>query len=116
MSPIDAREQDAFWSRSYWRESYYRLEYDYEDYAPAFCVGYIGQAQYGGCFDDARHSLCANWIRIKGDSRLELDEALPAIRAAWDRAERAEPEWEMPSVSEMPLALPQSASLALAAA
>jgi hypothetical protein len=101
MNPIDAREQDAYWSRSYWLESYYRLEFDYEDYAPAFCVGYIGKAQYGGEFEDARNSLCANWIRIRGDSRLELDEALLAIRAAWDRAGRAEADWEMPSVSEM---------------
>lgn len=112
MSPTEAREQDAHWARAYWLESYYKLEYDYEDYAPAFCVGYIGQAQYGGSFDDARNSLCANWIRIKGDSRLELDDALRAIRAAWDRAGAAEAQWEMPSVSEMASALPREAALA----
>ena len=63
-----------------------RAELDYEDYAPAYCVGYCGFAQYGGAFEDADKSLCANWVRIKGDSRLSIDEAMQAIRAAWDHA------------------------------
>jgi len=70
----------------YWGEAYYRRECEYEDYAPAYCCGYIGYAQYGGCFEDAEKSLCANWFRIKGDSRLTVDEAMQAIRAAWDHA------------------------------
>ena len=80
--------EDAYWHSVYWTQPYYRADLDYEDYAPAYCVGYIGQAQYGGRFEDAEKSLCANWLRIKGDSRLELDEALQAIRAAWLHAEQ----------------------------
>jgi hypothetical protein len=82
---VDARKEDAYWERSYWREGYYRRGLDYEDYAPAYCVGYIGYAQYGGAFEDAENWLCANWMRIKGDSRLELDEARLAMRSAWER-------------------------------
>jgi hypothetical protein len=85
---VDAREEDAYWHRWYRRERYFRPELDYEDYAPAYCVGYIGYAQYGGAFDDAEPWLCANWERIKGDSRLKLDEALLAMRSAWDRMAR----------------------------
>jgi hypothetical protein len=85
---VDAREEDAYWERSYWREVYYRRGLDYEDYAPAYCVGYIGYAQYGGAFEDAETWLCANWIRIKGDSRLGLDEARLAMRSAWERLAR----------------------------
>jgi hypothetical protein len=81
----DARRQDAYWARTYWRERYFRPEFDYEDYAPAYCVGYIGHLQYGGDFEDAVRSLFANWECIKGNSRLSLDEAHQAIRAAWDR-------------------------------
>ena len=81
----DAREEDEHWSHAFRRERYFQPCYDYEDYAAAYCVGYIGYAQYGGTFEDAEKSLCANWIRIKGDSRLSLEEAMPAIRAAWDR-------------------------------
>ncbi len=81
VTRVDAREEDAYWERSYWREGYYQPGLDYEDYAPAFCVGYIGYAQYGGAFEDAETWLCANWMRIKGDSRLELDEARLAMRS-----------------------------------
>lgn len=78
--------EDAYWQSAYWAQPYYRNGYSYDDYAPAYCVGYIGCAQYGGRFEDAEKSLCANWIRIKGDSRLELDDAMQAIRAAWEHA------------------------------
>lgn len=81
----EMRAQDAYWARRFWQERSWRPECDYEDYAPAYCVGYVGFAQYGGDFADAEHSLCANWLRIKGDSRLGWDEAAAAIRAAWDR-------------------------------
>ena len=87
---IDPQVHDAYWQTVYWGEAYYRRECEYEDYAPAYCVGYIGYAQYGGCFEDAEKSLCANWFRIKGDSRLTVDEAMQAIRAAWDHAAQVE--------------------------
>lgn len=85
LAPIDARQEDDYWRRAFWRERYYSHGLDYEDYAPAYCVGYIGYAQYGGNYDDAETSLCANWERIRGDSRLSLDDARRAMRAAWDR-------------------------------
>jgi hypothetical protein len=88
ISRQDAQREDAYWQRHFWQERYYRAEFDYEDYAPAYCVGYVGCAQYGGRFADAERSLCANWARIKGDSGLALDDALPAIRAAWERMAR----------------------------
>ena len=84
-----AQVEDLYWSKNYWKEPYFRADYDYEDYAPAYCVGYSGCAQYGGCFEDAEKSLCANFVRIKGDSRLSWEEAREAIRAAWQRIESA---------------------------
>ena len=80
-----AQGEDLFWSGNYWKEPYFRPDYDYEDYAPAYCVGYSGRAQYGGRFNEAEPSLCANFVRIKGDSRLTWNEARDAIRAAWQR-------------------------------
>ena len=82
---VDPEQEDSYWRAACGREQYFDAGFDYEDYAPAYCVGYIGYAQYGGEFDDAEKSLCANWIRIKGDSRLTLEQAMPAMRAAWDR-------------------------------
>ncbi|HVE51816.1 MAG TPA: hypothetical protein VNB23_00385, partial [Ramlibacter sp.] len=87
---IQPEAEDAYWQGAYWAQPYARAELGYDDYAPAYCVGYIGFAQYGGRFEDAEKSLCANWIRIKGDSRLELDEAMQAIRAAWEHAADAQ--------------------------
>jgi len=86
---INPAREDAYWQSVYFGESYYRSDCGYEeDYAPAYCVGYIGFAQYGGRFEDAEKSLVANWVRIKGDSRLTVDEALQAMRAAWQHAAR----------------------------
>lgn len=84
LSWQDAGREDAYWQRTFWQERYYRCEFDYEDYAPAYCVGYMGCSQYGGNFTDALASLCANWERIKGDSRLPLEDAMPAMRAGWE--------------------------------
>jgi hypothetical protein len=96
----DAREEDAYWSGAFWQERYYRWDCDYEDYAPAYCVGYAGCAQYGGAFAQAERSLCANWERIKGDSRLSLDDALPAMRAAWDHMASRRERRARPAVAE----------------
>ena len=85
VSWAQAQREDSFWQRAFRQERYYSARFDYEDYAPAYCVGYAGWAQYGGDFGDAEPSLCANWERIKGDSRLCLEQAMPAIRAAWNR-------------------------------
>jgi len=82
---FDAASHDAHWSRFFHLESYARPGLDYEDYAAAYCVGYIGCVQYGGSFEDAEKSLISNWVRLKGDSRLELADAMAAMRAAWDR-------------------------------
>jgi hypothetical protein len=82
---LDVVREDSYWQAAYSRECYYSPPLDYEDYAPAYCVGYIGFAQYGGTFDDAEKSLWANWERIKGDSRLTFEQARLAMRAAWDR-------------------------------
>lgn len=82
---VNPAREDAYWQSVYFGESYYRSECSYEeDYAPAYCVGYCGFAQYGGRFDDAEKSLCANWFRIKGDSQLTIEEALQCMRAAWE--------------------------------
>lgn len=91
---IQPEREDAYWQSVYWAQPYFDSALSYDDYAPAYCVGYCGFAQYGGRFEDAEKSLVANWFRIKGDSRLELDDALKAIRAAWDHAEQAPVEVE----------------------
>jgi hypothetical protein len=84
---FSAQVEDLYWAHNYWKQPYFRPDYDYEDYAPAYCVGYSGCAQYGGRFEDSEKSLCANFVRIKGDSRLTWEEAIEPIRSAWARLE-----------------------------
>lgn len=95
---FSAQVEELFWSKNYWKEPYFRADYDYEDYAPAYCVGYSGCAQYGGSFEEAEKSLCANFVRIKGDSRLTWEEAIAPIHSAWRRV-AGEPahglDWEL---------------------
>lgn len=86
---FSAQLEDLFWLKNYWKEPYFLADHDYEDYAPAYCVGYSGCAQYGGSFEEAEQSLCANFARIKGDSRLTWEEALGPIKAAWRRVANA---------------------------
>jgi hypothetical protein len=82
---MDYVTEDSYWQRAFRAEGYYSPQLDYEDYAPAYCVGSIGCIQYGGSFDEAEKSLWANWERIKGDSRLPLEHARLAMQAAWNR-------------------------------
>jgi hypothetical protein len=84
---FSAQVEDLYWAHNYWKQPYFRADYDYEDYAPAYCVGYSGCAQYGGRFEDSEKSLCAKFVRIKGDSRLTWEEAIEPIRSAWARLE-----------------------------
>ena len=112
LSRYCAHLEDLFWSVNYWKESYFRPDYDYEDYAPAYCVGYSGRAQYGGRFDEAETSLCANFVRIKGDSRLTWNEARDAIRAAWQRVDVAAGHGLAWSVSQLPGRVTQQAHVA----
>jgi hypothetical protein len=98
-----AQVEDLYWSENFWKEPYFHADYDYEDYAPAYCVGYSGCAQYGGRFEDSEKSLCSNFVRIRGDSRLSWEEAREPIRAAWMRVENAEAhglDWQVNRVLE----------------
>ena len=89
LRQYSAQVEDLYWADNYWKEPYFRADYDYEDYAPAYCVGYSGCSQYGGRFEEAQKSLYANFVRIKGDSRLTWEEAVEPMRSAWMRVEPA---------------------------
>lgn len=82
--------EDAWWRDAWVFEDYACPWLDYEDYAPAYCVGYAGWHQYGGQLQDAQRCLWANWERLRGGSRLTHEQAWPAICAAWDRARRGQ--------------------------
>lgn len=64
-------------------------EYD-RDYHSAFLLGYNHRNDYpaDAHFDDHESDLEQKWNEIKGESRLQWEEAKLAARQAWDRLTR----------------------------
>lgn len=89
---FDPTAEDAYWRETYSSEPYYESGLTYDDYSPAYKVGYQGRADYGNrTWEDAEMDLQSNYQKTRGNSRLEWDDAKSASRAAWDRVERAIP-------------------------
>ena len=63
----------------------------YDDYAPAYALGYDGRSRYNTSFDAAETHLASDWDRSRGMPTLSWDQAKHATRAACHRLERAIP-------------------------
>ncbi|MDP9140398.1 MAG: hypothetical protein M3O62_06340 [Pseudomonadota bacterium] len=84
---IDPTVEDAYWREVYLNEPYYTSENSYEDYAPAYRVGYDGVVQHPDrTFEDAEVTLRSNYDEQRGTSKLSWENAKHATRAAWNRA------------------------------
>lgn len=89
---VNPTAEDAYWRKSYANEPYHNSQYTYDDYAPAYKVGYENRAKYQGqTWDQAQSALQNDYERTKGASRLAWNDAKQATRAAWHRVERAMP-------------------------
>jgi uncharacterized protein (TIGR02284 family) len=75
-----------YWQANYAADPYYVGGRLFEDYRPAYELGWASYATYGGEFDAADRVLANDWEVRKGVSSLSWDEARPASRAAWQRA------------------------------
>lgn len=76
----------------YWRDACEREPYrdparSAGDYGPAYELGWVSYQLYGGPFDVAERVVANDWLVRKGVSQLSWEEARPAVRAAWQRAE-----------------------------
>lgn len=89
---VNPTAEDAHWRSTYENEPYRKQEFSYDDYEPAYKLGYASRSQYQGqSFDQAQGQLQNDWERTKGKSRLAWEDAKPATRAAWHRVERTTP-------------------------
>jgi uncharacterized protein (TIGR02284 family) len=84
---VNPTQEDAYWRENYDKETYYDTGRPYDDYAPAYKLGYLGRAERGADFDAVEPALAAEWSSRRGDSSLDWPQARPATRAAWDRAD-----------------------------
>jgi hypothetical protein len=82
---VNPAVEDAHWRDAYTREPYVNHAFTYDDYAPAYRLGYTNRAKSTGSFEASEVQLSQDWQAIKGTSRLTWDEARNASKAAWHR-------------------------------
>jgi uncharacterized protein (TIGR02284 family) len=81
---VNPTEEDAYWRESYHREPYYVGGRTYEQYRPAYELGWSSVGRYEGDFESVEPRLADDW-RARHSDGLAWDDARPAARAAWDR-------------------------------
>jgi uncharacterized protein (TIGR02284 family) len=88
-SPAFPASEADYWREVYAREAYYEAGRNFEDYGPAYEFGWASYAAYGDAVEIADRLLASDWEQRRGISSLSWDQARPAARAAWRRAENA---------------------------
>jgi bacterioferritin (cytochrome b1) len=83
---IDPKAEDTYWQSNYSSQPYVTKGSKYEDYGPAYKLGYERYPEYHGrSFEDAELDLQRDWDTRRGDSRLTWNEAKHATRDAFNR-------------------------------
>jgi hypothetical protein len=83
---VDADDEERYWSAAYQHRPYYDSTLNYDDYRPAYELGYRMRAASDGTFDQSERRLSQDWAMVKGESRLTWEQVKQAARDAWDRA------------------------------
>jgi hypothetical protein len=83
---LDPAGEEAYWRENFQSQPYYERGLQYDDYHPAYRIGWEGRARYDGrSFEEVEPELEAEYNRIRGASRLDWSRNRRAARAAWDR-------------------------------
>ena len=87
---VNHDEEDAYWRENHVSEPYYNPGRSYDDYGPAYRMGWESRARYDeGTFDTYEPSFRNDWDEsYRAQSRLTWAEARHAARAGWERFER----------------------------
>jgi uncharacterized protein (TIGR02284 family) len=85
---VNPTAEHTYWRSAYNRESYYEPGRSYDDYGPAYELGWSSRALRDDGFDTVEPALADEWSTRRGASTLEWPQARDASRAAWDRADR----------------------------
>ena len=89
---VNPTHEDEFWRTAYADEPYVRTDFKFEDYEPAYRIGYLGAARRDGrTFEEAEPQLREEYERVRGGSPLHWDSARLPAQAAWDRVAAREP-------------------------
>jgi hypothetical protein len=81
-----------YWKVNYKSASYLTVDRGWDDYEPAYKLGYSAFGSHRGRkYEDVESSIQGKWEAIKGNSRLAWSEAKGAVRDGWNYLERAMP-------------------------
>ena len=83
---VNPTEEDAYWRETYHREPYYVGGRTYDQYRPAYELGWSSVGRYEGDFDAIEPRLADDWRARHGSDGLAWIDVRPATRAAWERA------------------------------
>lgn len=85
---INPTLEDAYWREHHAEQDWATADTTYDDYAPAYRLGYEGRGRYADSPWEAREAdLERDWEQARGISSLGWEQARPATRAGWDRIE-----------------------------
>lgn len=85
---IDPTEEEGYWRENHSSQEWATDGTSYEDFAPAYRMGYERRALHGSSrFEDKEGEFEQDWDAFKGKSRLKWEEAKSASRAGWHRVE-----------------------------
>lgn len=88
---LDPTVEDEYWRHNYGTRPYVEPDYSYEDYSPAYRVGYEGYSTYskqGLSYQEAEPHLRQRYEQ-HGTHRLGWDKAKHASQDAWHRREHS---------------------------
>lgn len=88
--------QDSFWHNHYHLEPYFVNGRGYDQYRPAYELGWTAAEKYPGDFASVTPLLEAQWGRVSGASLLDWRQVVGAAHAAWERVRNAEPAAALP--------------------
>jgi uncharacterized protein (TIGR02284 family) len=85
---VNPTAERAYWENAYDREPYYETGRSYDDYGPAYELGWSSRSATVDEFASVEPSLAREWEARRGASSLDWERARPASHAAWERADR----------------------------
>lgn len=91
LQPSQAVLQDRFWHNRYHLEPYYVSGRGYDQYQPAYELGWTAAEKYLGDFAAIRPLLEAQWASHSGASLLDWRQVAGAAQAAWERMRSTAP-------------------------
>ena len=84
---VNPTVEDAYWRDSYSKQPYYETGRTYDEYRPAYALGWSSVDTYTGRFEEFEPQLQDRWNTERGTSTLDWNAARTPVYAAWERAQ-----------------------------